>query len=249
VRFDGSADYPEARGYSKRTTIVAGNSIGATSGTAEWVFCHEIDPAGNTPACAPLDPGTNFTGAKTTSHAVLFARGGQLQGSVPSFTAPAGDVFITGLQSGSWNISGAATATVTVNDGDNSLYFQSAAGLVSIVRSGAGCSITTGALPGGTVGTAYSQTLQSANCTAPLAWSLSAGSLCAGLSLNPSSGTISGVPSAAGTCTFTVQVTDGTASSATQPLSITVAPPVVTPVSAAASVSGSVAISGGTVVR
>jgi large repetitive protein len=67
---------------------------------------------------------------------------------------------------------------------------------------------TSSPLPNGTVGTAYSQTLVATGGTPPYSWSISAGSLPAGLSLNPSSGVISGAPTSAGNFNFSAQVTD-----------------------------------------
>jgi hypothetical protein len=81
--------------------------------------------------------------------------------------------------------------------------------------------ITTTTLPGGTVGQSYSQTLQATGGTGTLTWSLSGGSLVAMLSLSPA-GVISGIPTNAGTTTFTVRVTDTLNQSDTQPLSITI---------------------------
>ena len=64
-------------------------------------------------------------------------------------------------------------------------------------------SITTESLPGGTVGTPYSQTL-TATGSGTITWSLAEGSsMPDGLTLN-SNGTITGTPSTAGTNTFTV---------------------------------------------
>ncbi|ADB36253.1 putative Ig domain-containing protein [Spirosoma linguale] len=68
--------------------------------------------------------------------------------------------------------------------------------------------ISTSSLPDGTVGTAYNQTIQTTGGTAPLTFAVSVGSLPAGLSLNPTTGAITGTPTAAGTATFTIQVTD-----------------------------------------
>jgi mono/diheme cytochrome c family protein len=84
--------------------------------------------------------------------------------------------------------------------------------------------ISTSTLPGATVGTSYSQTLAASGGTTPYKWSVSAGSLPAGLALG-STGTISGKPTATGTSSFTVKVTDSatTAATATKALSITVA--------------------------
>ena len=63
--------------------------------------------------------------------------------------------------------------------------------------------IQTASLLDGTVGTAYSQTL-AADGSAPIAWSVSGGSLPEGLTLS-NDGTISGTPTAAGTYTFDVE--------------------------------------------
>jgi len=83
--------------------------------------------------------------------------------------------------------------------------------------------IVTGSLPDGQVGVAYSATLQASLGTPPYTWSISAGSLPAGLTLNGSTGDISGAPTTAGTSTFTVMVTDANSMSSTKELSITVA--------------------------
>jgi hypothetical protein len=81
--------------------------------------------------------------------------------------------------------------------------------------------ITTTTLPGGTVGQAYSQTLQATGGIGILSWTLSGGSLPAMLSLSPA-GVISGTPTNTGTANFTVRVTDTLNQSDTQDLSITV---------------------------
>ncbi|MBQ6734372.1 MAG: putative Ig domain-containing protein [Lachnospiraceae bacterium] len=83
--------------------------------------------------------------------------------------------------------------------------------------------ITTGSLPGGTEGTAYDQPLAATGITGIPTWSITAGTLPAGLSLDPSTGAIAGTPTAAGTYPFTVNVTDGT-NTATKDFSITIAP-------------------------
>ncbi len=85
--------------------------------------------------------------------------------------------------------------------------------------------ITTTSLPAGQVGVAYSQKMQATGGTPPYSWSLAAGALPAGLTLDPATGTISGTPTASGTATFTVQVTDDAAQLDTQELSIDVSPP------------------------
>ena len=67
--------------------------------------------------------------------------------------------------------------------------------------------ITTDSLPNGTEGTSYSQTL-TATGTAPITWSVTSGSLPTGLTLNESTGLISGTPTSQGTSNFTVTATN-----------------------------------------
>ena len=81
--------------------------------------------------------------------------------------------------------------------------------------------ITTTSLPNGTTGTPYTQTL-TATGSAPITWSIINGSLPAGLTLNMTTGVISGTPTASGSFTFTVQASN-IVSSATQTLTLTVA--------------------------
>jgi parallel beta-helix repeat protein len=82
--------------------------------------------------------------------------------------------------------------------------------------------ITTTALPGGTVGSPYSQTLAAAGGAGTRTWSLAAGALPPGIGLS-ADGVLSGTPTTSGSFAFTVQVTDGS-QTASQALSITVAP-------------------------
>ncbi len=87
--------------------------------------------------------------------------------------------------------------------------------------------ITTASLAEGQVGSGYAQTLTTAHGTSPFTWSLSAGSLPAGLHLNAEEGVIVGTPTAPGTSLFTVKVTDTstpTPQVATANLSINVIP-------------------------
>jgi O-glycosyl hydrolase len=69
-------------------------------------------------------------------------------------------------------------------------------------------SITTNSTPNGTGNVPYSAALAATGGTTPYAWSVTAGALPGGLTLNASTGVIAGTPSAAGTFSFTVKVTD-----------------------------------------
>jgi hypothetical protein len=67
---------------------------------------------------------------------------------------------------------------------------------------------TAGALAGGIIGTPYSVALAGAGGITPFAWSITKGALPAGLALNATTGVISGIPTAPGSASFTVTLTD-----------------------------------------
>ncbi len=85
-------------------------------------------------------------------------------------------------------------------------------------------SVTTTALPAGTVNYGYSTMLAAAGGVLPYSWSITSGGLPPGVNLDPSSGVISGTPTTTGTYPFTAQVTDSESppANASAPLSITV---------------------------
>lgn len=103
-------------------------------------------------------------------------------------------------------------------------------GTDNVVQLGLGSStsgppaITTTSLSNGVVGTAYGQTLEARGQTA-ITWSVSSGSLPAGLSLNTSTGAITGTPTTAGTSSFTVKA-QNSLGSATKAFEIAVTSPI-----------------------
>jgi hypothetical protein len=126
----------------------------------------------------------------------------------------------TGVISGAPTASGTASFTVQVEDPAN----DASAKTLSIAISGtpAALGISSSSLGGGTIGTAYSGTLQATGGTIPYAWSITSGSLPAGLTLAASTGVISGTPTASGSASFTVKVTDAASNTASKALSIAV---------------------------
>jgi hypothetical protein len=135
------------------------------------------------------------------------------------------------LQTGTGVISGTPTAqgtySFTVEAFDSSPTQQtyiSAPFTITILPSGP-LTIRTTSLLDGTVGTGYYGQLAATGGTQPFVWSISSGALPTGLALNGTTGTITGVPTAAaGTYSFTAKVTDASSpvETSTQPLSITV---------------------------
>ncbi|MET7864691.1 fibronectin type III domain-containing protein [Micromonospora taraxaci] len=78
--------------------------------------------------------------------------------------------------------------------------------------------------PPGKVYDPYQYQLTVTGGTAPFAWSVSAGSLPTGLTLDPVTGLLSGTPTASGTFPFTVRVTDSYNQSATRPVELLINP-------------------------
>jgi large repetitive protein len=79
--------------------------------------------------------------------------------------------------------------------------------------------VSTTALPSGSAGSSYRQTLEASGGTGHYTWSVSLGYLPLGLTLS-TGGTISGAPTTRGDFPFTVQVQDGAGATATHALSV-----------------------------
>jgi hypothetical protein len=148
---------------------------------------------------------------------------GTITWSVASGTLPAGlSMNGAGAISGTPTTAGASSFTVLAKDSGTPQQAVQQAFNITIYT---GLTITTSSLPNGTVNSAYSATLQSAGGTGTITWSLAQGSLPLGLNLS-GTGAITGLPTTAGTSSFTVAATDSSTppQTKTQGLSITVNP-------------------------
>jgi hypothetical protein len=164
---------------------------------------------------------------QTAYTATLTATGG----TAPYTWSLASGALPAGLSlSGSGGISGrasqAGSSSFTVQVVDSSSPVQKASKPLSItVMAGvASVQITTTSAPSGQVGTAYSTTFAATGGTTPYHWSISSGTLPAGLTLS-TTGTVSGTPTTAGNSSFTIKVNDSSspASTASGNFSITIA--------------------------
>ncbi len=126
----------------------------------------------------------------------------------------------TGRISGTPSKAGTYTFKIKVTDSDNSSLTATASFTIEIDYS-ATISITTASLPDGAVDKSYSQTLKATGGSGDYEWR-SSGTLPPGLSLNASTGKISGTPSKAGNYTFKIKVTDNEDDSLTATASFTI---------------------------
>jgi kumamolisin len=165
--------------------------------------------------------------------AVLTAAGGTTPytWALTSGTLPAG--LTLNAQSGL--IAGTPATSVTntpltfkVTDSTTPTPQSATVSLTLTIASAATLTIATASLPNGQTGVPYSAVLTAAGGTTPYTWSLTSGTLPAGLTLNPQSGLIAGTPAVSLTNTpLTFKVTDSTTptpQSATVSLTLTIAP-------------------------
>lgn len=128
---------------------------------------------------------------------------------------------------GGWKVAGASGAEDLIFASAPSRTSSLFAIALKATSPGAGevpPSITTTELLGGTVGAQYTQNVCATSGTGSYTWAVSAGSLPAWATLTSGTpcATITGLPTAAGTTAFTLQVTDTEAEFDTQALSITI---------------------------
>ena len=141
---------------------------------------------------------------------VTFSDGGtpmsQCENTVISTTSP-----YVATCTATYDSAGTHTVTATYSGDGSTQASTSSVASVTVVPPFA---ITSTTLPSGAVGQPYPQTtLGTSGGLAPVTWFLASGSLPPGLSLDATTGFISGTPDATGTYPFTIGVTD----SETQP--------------------------------
>jgi hypothetical protein len=127
----------------------------------------------------------------------------------------------TGAITGTPTAIGSNSFTIQVTDSGNNTAMQA----YSVPIYGL-LTVTTTSLNAGVVGFAYNKPLASTGGSGGNVWSIPSGALPAGLSLNASTGTISGTPTAAGTSQFSIKVTDSNNDAATVNFSLTIANPI-----------------------
>jgi titin len=194
--------------------LVATDSLGGTVSQPETVVI-AADPSITSPALPDGEVGASYDTTPTVADGT-----GPLTWSVSGGSLPDGLTLdtSTGEVSGTPTTAGTSSFTLTVIDDDGVQATQSESITVS-----ADPSITSSALSNGEVGIAYDVIPAVVGGTGPFTWSVSGGTLPNGLTLDVSTGEVSGTPTDSGTSSFTLVATDAGAFEATQSESVTIA--------------------------
>jgi len=214
---------PTSKGTSNFTVRVTDSSSPEQTQSAS----SSISIAAATTPALTITSSTLLSGTTGTAyHQALQASGGTspYTWSVASGSLPAGLSLSssTGVISGTPTGSGTSSFTVRVTDSSSPVQTQSAATSITVAAAAEALTITSSTLPSGTANSGYSQNLEASGGTSPYTWSITSGSLPAGLTL-ASTGVISGTPTSSGTSSFTVKVTDSSSPVQTQSAAISIA--------------------------
>ena len=180
--------------------------VSDTSGSDTQVFvAGSVSPATiglsiTTPSLAPIIAGTPVNQPITTTGGAA-----PITFSVSTGILPAGLSLNpnTGIISGVPATAGAYNFTIQAKDDNNVTVTQQYTGTVN-----SGATITTSTLPTPVLGQPYTQTITVSGTSGPVTYSIIAGALPTGLSLNRSTGVISGTPTTPSAYSFTVKIQD-----------------------------------------
>ena len=217
----GLTGTPTAPGGVTITVSVGDSSNPPASGSGSVTIT--INPA--TPILSLGNPPAATVGTPYTGVIPVTGGNGPYTCTLNSGVVPAGLTLTNCTLTGTPTAPGSPVLNITATDSSNPQ--GTTTGNVTLTVNPVPPLTLTGSLPNAILGTPYTQTLHAAGGVAPYTYSLTAGSLPAGLTLS-SSGVISGTPTAVGASSFTVTATDTetTPQTASLPLVILVTYPV-----------------------
>jgi hypothetical protein len=178
--------------------------------------------SGNQSASNPSNPTINLSPATATissgSKQQFSATQTSTSNTAVTWQASAGTISSSGLFTAP-SVTSSSKVTVTATSAaDGTKTATSEVTVVPLIK----LAFTIRTVPAGTAGTPYSSSLSATGGTAPYLWQITAGSLPLGLSLDKTSGLVSGITSKSGSFSFTASVTDARSTSASTSLSLAI---------------------------
>jgi large repetitive protein len=206
--------YTAPAGIASQMKLTVNAAIDGTASSKVVTITVNPDPeiSGTPPAGTVGTPYTATLKATGGTTPLTFTTVGSL---------PAGLTFnaTTGVISGTPTKAGVFSFSAQIVDSSDVPFTLKSAESISISTAIAPLTIA-GNPPAGTVGVPYTTSLIASGGTAPYDFSLTAGSLPAGLEISATTGAITGTPTAPGTSAFTAQAADALSSKASAGFSI-----------------------------
>jgi hypothetical protein len=219
-----SVTYTAAMPTGSTPATVTATSIADPTKSAFVQIAVNPDPSVTTTSVPAATAGVTYSATLTSAGGTSPFTWSVASGSLPSGLSLGSSTTNSVTISGTPMTMGKNSVTIQVTDATHTSTTQS---LSFLVNAPAVVLVPT-TLPQGVINIAYVQALQAESGVPPYVWSISSGSLPTGLTLNSTSGVISGTPAVAGSSNFVVEVMDSntpTPSSATASLSIIINTP------------------------
>ena len=212
---------------------VTASAIDSSTGSGPFTKSQSFTFTVNPPSIGLTPSGPALSTSYGSAFSQIFSASGgvapytyTLTGSLPaglSWNAGSATLSGTATQSGSFPISISATDHST---GTGAPFSTSISYTLMVIAPT--INVTPSSLPSASVAQAYSASVSANGGIAPYHYSVIAGTLPLGVTLNPTSGTLSGTPTAAGTFSFTIQASDANAYTGSQAYSMTISAPTLT---------------------
>lgn len=214
LSFDGTTGVLSGTASQTGSFLISVKATDSSTGTGAPFFVsaiYTLNVADPTIAITPTTLADATAGAAYTPVSLVASGGiGPYTYTLSSGSLPTGmSISTTGVVSGTPTQSGTFPITVQAKDANDKTGTQSYSLQVLVPT----LTVLPSTLPGGTAGTAYSQTVTASGGNAPYSFAVTAGALPVGLTLS-SGGALSGTPTVNGSFNFTVTATDSTGGTA-----------------------------------
>lgn len=225
---------PTSGGLVNFTVTATDSSTGTTpySTSASYAFTVSAPTIALAPASLPAGAvATAYSQSVTASGGTGSYSYAVTAGALPAGVTLASSGTLSGTPTAAGSFNFTVTATDTVATGTGSPYTGSRA--YSLTMGAPTLSMMPASLPDGARGAGYNQTVTASGGTAVYTYAIASGTLPAGMTLDPTSGVISGTPTQAGSFTVTIRATDSTTGTGApfavqQVYTFTIAPAVIT---------------------